>query len=253
MLVLSRRKNESVVIGDDITIIITIVEIRGDKVRLGIDAPKWAAVHRREDSDAIRRNSAASADDSRRSGEIQQLDLAKITCGSHWSDEIWQLATKLNRVNEKHRRRREAIDRKDTAKRRPKEFREHLSDLEPAGVTLAETNTIAFRAAHAIWRAPLNKHLKRRGHLIEPDQMVRADRDLDLTPTAAAATPLNQPQRGNRRLRFVPDGLAVVAFVGALSLWGILTGSFDISRIIVALGVLLITLITVELLRVLLE
>jgi len=52
MLVLTRRKDESIVIGDDI--VVTIVEIRGDKVRLGIKAPKEVPVHRREIHDAIR-------------------------------------------------------------------------------------------------------------------------------------------------------------------------------------------------------
>lgn len=54
MLVLSRKKNESIVINNDITIV--IVEIRGDKVRLGIEAPKNISVHRREVYDAIKRN-----------------------------------------------------------------------------------------------------------------------------------------------------------------------------------------------------
>ena len=51
MLVLSRKKNESIVIDD--TIIITMVEIRGDKVRLGIQAPKEVPVHRSEVHAAI--------------------------------------------------------------------------------------------------------------------------------------------------------------------------------------------------------
>lgn len=54
MLVLSRKKNESIVINDDITIV--VVEIRGDKVRLGVEAPKEVPVHRREVFDAIQRN-----------------------------------------------------------------------------------------------------------------------------------------------------------------------------------------------------
>ncbi len=54
MLVLSRKKNESIVINDDITIV--VVEIRGDKVRLGVEAPKEVPVHRREVFEAIRRN-----------------------------------------------------------------------------------------------------------------------------------------------------------------------------------------------------
>lgn len=58
MLVLSRKKNESIVINDDITIV--VVEIRGDKVRLGVEAPKEVPVHRREVFDAIHRNKAAA-------------------------------------------------------------------------------------------------------------------------------------------------------------------------------------------------
>lgn len=46
MLVLSRKKNEKIVIDENI--VITIVEIRGDKVRLGIDAPRDVAIHRSE-------------------------------------------------------------------------------------------------------------------------------------------------------------------------------------------------------------
>jgi carbon storage regulator len=53
MLVLSRKKGENIVINNDITI--TVVEIRGDKVRLGIVAPKDVAVHRQEVYDAIHR------------------------------------------------------------------------------------------------------------------------------------------------------------------------------------------------------
>ena len=54
MLVLSRKKNESIVINNDITV--TVVEIRGDKVRLGIVAPKEVPVHRQEVFEAIRRD-----------------------------------------------------------------------------------------------------------------------------------------------------------------------------------------------------
>lgn len=53
MLVISRKKNESIVINDDITIV--VVEIRGDKVRLGVEAPKEVPVHRNEVFEAIRR------------------------------------------------------------------------------------------------------------------------------------------------------------------------------------------------------
>ena len=54
MLVLSRMRDESIVIGDGITV--TIVDIRGDKVRLGIEAPQEVPVHRQEVYEAIKRD-----------------------------------------------------------------------------------------------------------------------------------------------------------------------------------------------------
>ena len=60
MLVLSRGKNESIVINDDITVV--VIEIRGDKVRLGIEAPKEVPVHRREVWDAIHRQEKKDED-----------------------------------------------------------------------------------------------------------------------------------------------------------------------------------------------
>lgn len=57
MLVLSRKKNESVVIDD--RIVLTVVEIRGDKVRLGIEAPREVPVHRKEIYDAIQNERVA--------------------------------------------------------------------------------------------------------------------------------------------------------------------------------------------------
>jgi carbon storage regulator len=51
MLVISRKKDEGLVINDDITV--TIIEIRGDKVRLGIEVPRHVSVHRREVFEAI--------------------------------------------------------------------------------------------------------------------------------------------------------------------------------------------------------
>ena len=53
MLVLSRERDETIVIGNDIRI--TVVDIRGGKVRLGIEAPKDVPVHRKEVADLIRR------------------------------------------------------------------------------------------------------------------------------------------------------------------------------------------------------
>jgi len=59
MLVLSRQRDESIIIGDNI--VITVVDIRGDKVRLGIEAPKEVPVHRQEVYEAIQRESALKA------------------------------------------------------------------------------------------------------------------------------------------------------------------------------------------------
>jgi len=59
MLVLSRQRDESIIIGDNI--VVTIVDIRGDKVRLGINAPTEIPVHRQEVYDAIQRENLRSA------------------------------------------------------------------------------------------------------------------------------------------------------------------------------------------------
>jgi carbon storage regulator len=61
MLVLSRQRDESIIIGDKV--VVTIVDIRGDKVRLGIEAPNEIPVHRQEVYEAIQR-------ENRRSGQI---------------------------------------------------------------------------------------------------------------------------------------------------------------------------------------
>lgn len=61
MLVLSRKKDESIVINDNITIV--VVEIRGDKVRLGIEAPKEVPVHRREVFESISEVSVSPSGD----------------------------------------------------------------------------------------------------------------------------------------------------------------------------------------------
>lgn len=57
MLVLSRKKNESIIINNDVRLV--VIEIRGDKVRLGVDAPKNVPVHRGEVHEAIQREKKA--------------------------------------------------------------------------------------------------------------------------------------------------------------------------------------------------
>ena len=70
MLVLSRQRDESIIIGDNI--VVTIVDVRGDKVRLGIEAPREVSVHRREVYEAIQRENQQAAkiqlDDARQIG-----------------------------------------------------------------------------------------------------------------------------------------------------------------------------------------
>jgi carbon storage regulator len=71
MLVLSRTRDESIIIGDNI--VITVVDVRGDKVRLGIDAPREVSVHRREIYEAIKRENQQATkiglDDARQIGK----------------------------------------------------------------------------------------------------------------------------------------------------------------------------------------
>ena len=70
MLVLSRQRDESIIVGDNVQI--TIVDIRGDKVRLGIEAPPDISVHRKEVFDAIQR-------ENRKAAGITSEDLAPAT------------------------------------------------------------------------------------------------------------------------------------------------------------------------------
>lgn len=70
MLVLSRQRDESIIVGDNVQI--TVVDIRGDKVRLGIEAPPHISVHRKEVFDAIQR-------ENRKAAGVTSDDLAAAT------------------------------------------------------------------------------------------------------------------------------------------------------------------------------
>jgi carbon storage regulator len=61
MLVLSRHRDERIIIGDDV--VVTVVDIRGDKVRLGIEAPQDVSIHREEVYEAIRREQPPRPDE----------------------------------------------------------------------------------------------------------------------------------------------------------------------------------------------
>jgi carbon storage regulator len=75
MLVLSRQRDESIIIGDNI--VVTIVDIRGDKVRLGINAPSEIPVHRQEVYDAIQRENL-------RSSRLEPKDTQSLGQGANW-------------------------------------------------------------------------------------------------------------------------------------------------------------------------
>jgi len=79
MLVLTRQKNQSIMIGDDIEIV--LVDIRGDKVRLGINAPHEIPVHRKEVYENIKaaniEAAAASLDEAARIAELLQSQMGK--------------------------------------------------------------------------------------------------------------------------------------------------------------------------------
>jgi carbon storage regulator len=66
MLILTRRVGETVVIGDDVTI--TVLGVKGNQVRVGINAPKSIAVHREEIYERIKREHAAEAAEKQKSG-----------------------------------------------------------------------------------------------------------------------------------------------------------------------------------------
>jgi len=72
MLVLSRKKDESIVINNDIRIV--VVEIRGDKVRLGVEAPKEVPVHRQEVFEAIARGEFVAESVDAEAGKVRTAD-----------------------------------------------------------------------------------------------------------------------------------------------------------------------------------
>ncbi|HUT59053.1 MAG TPA: carbon storage regulator CsrA [Phycisphaerae bacterium] len=80
MLVLSRQRDETIMIGDDIEI--TIVDIRGEKVRLGINAPPQVPVHRKEVYDAIKREKQAAAD-AQNGGEPVEVHVDSLAQRKH--------------------------------------------------------------------------------------------------------------------------------------------------------------------------
>ena len=88
MLVLSRQRDESIIIGDNI--VITVVDIRGDKVRLGIAAPTEIPVHRREVFEAIQRENLQASqvppDQARQVGSAEQAGPAHPAPGKKRRD-----------------------------------------------------------------------------------------------------------------------------------------------------------------------
>jgi len=81
MLVLSRHRDETIMVGDDVEI--TVVDIRGDKVRLGITAPTRIAVHRKEVYEAIQRENQQAAQLSPADAEALTRTLARARPADH--------------------------------------------------------------------------------------------------------------------------------------------------------------------------
>ena len=73
MLILSRKTNEKIMIGDDISV--SIIEVRGDQVRIGVDAPKSVKVFRQEVFDAIKAENKAAAQSTFDSATMPALDI----------------------------------------------------------------------------------------------------------------------------------------------------------------------------------
>ncbi|HOE12737.1 MAG TPA: carbon storage regulator CsrA [bacterium] len=72
MLVLSRKRDESIIVGDNV--VITIIDIKGEHVKLGVDAPKYISIHRKEVYEAIQAENLAAS-----RPEAQNLEsLAKV-------------------------------------------------------------------------------------------------------------------------------------------------------------------------------
>ena len=74
MLILSRKLNERIMIGDEISV--SIIEIRGDQVRIGVDAPRNVKVFRQEVYDAIKAENKAASESA---VQIPKLDLGGIS------------------------------------------------------------------------------------------------------------------------------------------------------------------------------
>jgi carbon storage regulator len=71
MLVLARRLNESIMIGDDVEIV--VIDIKGDQVKLGIKAPKKITVHRKEVYDEIRKENIAAVSPGFKPDDLREL------------------------------------------------------------------------------------------------------------------------------------------------------------------------------------
>ncbi len=150
MLVLSRKKNESIVIGDSITIV--VVETRGDKVRLGVEAPKEVPVHRREVFDAIRRNEAAA----KAKEEIAAPEAEDEIAAPEAEDEIVapeaedEIVARSKLWDEFAEKTRELDNKLHSLAAEPGSFERLLRDVTGSELTSAEFDYIAQSAAEVV-------------------------------------------------------------------------------------------------------
>jgi carbon storage regulator len=159
MIVLSRKKSEAIVINDKI--VVTVVELRGDKVRLGVEAPMDMTVYRREVSDSLKQNRAqigspdgvgtiSRANSARQGPESQSAasqppisGLASSGGGSDQSEErgrvlqatVELLTRERDELGEKYHR---VLDRLINAERELLELRDALANSDNTGVRMVE-------------------------------------------------------------------------------------------------------------------
>lgn len=125
MLVLSRQRDETIMIGDDVEI--TIVDIRGDKVRLGITAPRSIQVHRKEVYDAIKR-------ENQQASRLKPSDVADVV--DHKKDEKVRLKpVRDNDQVDRGRDERNVESKKSELKPDAKKKQDDLRPSEGSGCT----------------------------------------------------------------------------------------------------------------------
>ena len=118
MLVLSRQRAETIMIGDDVEI--TVVDIRGDKVRIGITAPREIQVHRKEVYDAIKRENQQAA-------KLRPRDVSDVVEREPQNNNVGKAALDLGKKEDE--KREPLTDSPDAAKNKPEQKLDQSKEL----------------------------------------------------------------------------------------------------------------------------